>query len=121
MAVHIWRPNGLATMSLTVRQLACWADELQPSASDLGLAQRSLVDTLAGAIAARRSPLAAVASPLSEPGRWAALAHVLDFDDLHMPSITHISVVCVPTVLAADGSARDYLVGAGIMARLGSA
>jgi 2-methylcitrate dehydratase PrpD len=51
---------------------------------------------------------------------------VLDFDDLHMPSPTHVSVVCVPVALAAspragDGGARAYLAAAGVMARLGTA
>jgi 2-methylcitrate dehydratase PrpD len=46
---------------------------------------------------------------------------VLDFDDLHMPSTTHISAVCVPTALAAGGGARAYLAAAGVMARLGTA
>jgi 2-methylcitrate dehydratase PrpD len=47
--------------------------------------------------------------------------HVLDFDDLHMPSTTHVSVVCVPTALATGGGARAYLAAAGVMARLGTA
>jgi 2-methylcitrate dehydratase PrpD len=46
---------------------------------------------------------------------------VLDFDDLHMPSTTHISAVCVPTALATGGGARAYLAAAGVMARLGTA
>ncbi|MDV7355175.1 MmgE/PrpD family protein [Rhodococcus oxybenzonivorans] len=53
--------------------------------------------------------------------RWATVGHVLDFDDLHIPSTTHISVVCVPATLAAGGGAREYLAAAGVMARLGSA
>lgn len=59
--------------------------------------------------------------PLSEAGRWAALAHVLDFDDLHLPSTAHISAVCVPVALACGGGAQAYLAGAGVMARLGAA
>jgi 2-methylcitrate dehydratase PrpD len=52
--------------------------------------------------------------------------HVLVFDDLHMPSTTHVSVVCVPTALATaelagGGGARAYLAAAGVMARLGTA
>jgi 2-methylcitrate dehydratase PrpD len=62
-----------------------------------------------------------ILEPLSEAGRWATLAHVLDFDDLHLPSTTHISAVCVPVALAQDGGARAYLAGAGVMARLGAA
>jgi 2-methylcitrate dehydratase PrpD len=65
-----------------------------------------------------RAPLFA---QLSEAGRWAALAHVLDYDDLHMPSTTHISAVCVPAALASGGGERSYLGGAGVMARLGRA
>ena len=49
------------------------------------------------------------------------LAHVLDFDDLHVQSTTHVSAVCVPAVLATGGDARAYLAGAGVMARLGNA
>jgi 2-methylcitrate dehydratase PrpD len=46
---------------------------------------------------------------------------VLDFDDLHMPSTTHVSAVCVPTALATGGGPRAYLAAAGVMARLGTA
>src|SRR5262249_56483507 len=53
--------------------------------------------------------------------RWAVAAHVLDFDDLHMESTTHISALCVPTALATGGGARGYLAAAGVMARLGTA
>jgi 2-methylcitrate dehydratase PrpD len=76
--------------------------------------------------AGRDDPRAPLFSALTEAGRWAALAHVLDYDDLHMPSTTHISAVCVPAALDATGAtggreARAYLAGAGVMARLGSA
>jgi 2-methylcitrate dehydratase PrpD len=46
---------------------------------------------------------------------------VLDFDDLHMESTTHISALSVPTALATGGGARGYLAAAGVMARLGTA
>ena len=46
---------------------------------------------------------------------------MLDFDDLHMPSTTHVSAVCVPTALATGGGPRAYLAAAGVMARLGTA
>ena len=46
---------------------------------------------------------------------------MLDFDDLHMESTTHISALCVPTALATGGGARGYLAAAGVMARLGTA
>jgi 2-methylcitrate dehydratase PrpD len=71
--------------------------------------------------AARDDPVRDVLGPLSEAGRWAALAHVLDYDDLHLESTAHLSAVCVPAALAADGGARAYLAGAGVMARLGTA
>ncbi len=51
--------------------------------------------------AGRDHPRAPLFDQLSEAGRWAALAHVLDYDDLHMPSTTHISAVCVPAALSA--------------------
>jgi 2-methylcitrate dehydratase PrpD len=102
-------------------ELARWAVELTPTTEDLALADRALLDTLAVAVAAREHPLAAVVTELPEAARWAALGHVLDFDDLHMESTTHISVVCVPAALAAGGGARAYLAGAGVMARLGTA
>ena len=50
---------------------------------------------------------------MPEGPRWAVAAHVLDFDDLHMESTTHISAVCVPTALALGAGARAYLAGAG--------
>ena len=102
-------------------ELAHWAAELSPTADDLELADRSLLDTLAVTVGARRSPLVPVVAELPEAARWAALGHVLDFDDLHMESTAHISVVCVPAALAAGGGARAYLAGAGVMARLGTA
>jgi 2-methylcitrate dehydratase PrpD len=102
-------------------ELARWAAELVPTAEDLELAQRSLVDTVAVAIAAREEPTVRVATGLSAAARWATAAHVLDFDDLHMESTTHISAVCLPAALAPGGGPRAYLAGAGVMARLGVA
>ncbi len=101
--------------------LARWATELEPSQHDLALARRSLLDTVAVMFAARGDPLRALFEQLSEAGQWGALAHVLDFDDLHMPSTTHVSTVCVPAALVSGGDARAYLAGAGVMARLGTA
>jgi 2-methylcitrate dehydratase PrpD len=101
--------------------LARWAHELVPAAADVALADRSLADTVAVALAAAGSPVTRLAAPLPEGARWAVAAHLLDFDDLHMPSTTHVSAVCVPTALAAGGGARAYLAGAGVMARLGTA
>jgi 2-methylcitrate dehydratase PrpD len=107
-------------MTTTARVLAEWAHELEPTAADLALADRSLIDTVAVTLAARGHPVTKIAASLSEAGRWATAGHVLDFDDLHMPSTTHVSAVCVPTALAAGGSARAYLAAAGVMSRLGT-
>ena len=117
----------VARSAAAAERLARWATELEPSEEDLALARRSLLDTLAVMLAGRADRLADLFGRLgAEAGRWAALAHVLDYDDLHMPSTTHISAVCVPAALAAarDGGvdpARAYLAGAGVMARLGTA
>ena len=111
---------GTATAGLA-DALARWATELEPSEDDLALARRSLLDTVAVALAARSHPLHGAFGQLSEPGRWAGLAHVLDFDDLHLPSTTHVSAVCVPVALSCGGGERAYLAGAGVMARLGTA
>jgi 2-methylcitrate dehydratase PrpD len=105
----------------TAHELATWASALEPSEDDLQLAERSLKDTLAVALAARKHPLVSISSRMGEAGHWAAVGHVLDFDDLHMESTTHISTVIVPTVLSTGGDARAYLAGAGVMARLGTA
>ena len=107
--------SGMATA------LAEWAARLEPSGDDLALAERALLDTIAVTFAAREEPIVAVLEPLTEVGRWATLAHVLDFDDLHLPSTAHISAICVPVALATGGGARAYLAGAGVMARPGAA
>jgi 2-methylcitrate dehydratase PrpD len=106
-------------MDTTAESLAAWAHTYRSDTADAALARRSLLDTVAVTLAARDHPVAALAAPLSDAARWAAVGHVLDFDDLHIGSTTHISVVIVPTVLAAGGDARAYLAGAGVMARLG--
>ncbi|MBB5158391.1 MmgE/PrpD family protein [Saccharopolyspora phatthalungensis] len=108
-------------MASIADSLAQWAAELDPGEDDLALAQLSLVDTAAVALAAREHPLSEIAAGLPDAARWAAVGHVLDFDDLHLESTTHISVVTVPAVLATGGDARAYLAGAGVMARLGTA
>jgi 2-methylcitrate dehydratase PrpD len=127
MAVHIVesggheRRRGGGTVSSLAMRLAGWAHGLRPGQDDLALAQRSLLDTVAVTLAARDHPVTRLATELGEGGRWAAAGHVLDFDDLHMESTTHISAVCVPTALATGGGARGYLAAAGVMARLGMA
>ncbi len=105
--------------------LVDWAVRYTPGPADTALAQRSLTDTLAVTLAAREHPIRPVADTLPDAARWSVLGHVLDFDDLHVPSTTHISAVIVPAVLAAgpadhDSAARAYLAGAGVMARLGT-
>ena len=108
-------------MTSTASVLAQWAHDLDPTEEERALADRSLLDTMAVTLAAREHPVARIAASLGEAGQWAATAHVLDFDDLHMPSTTHISAVCVPIALAAGGGARTYLAAAGVMSRLGTA
>jgi len=104
----------------TAAELARWATEFVPDDQDLALARRSLIDTVAVARAAAGNPIEPLAAQLGEAGRLATLAHVLDYDDLHLPSTSHISAVCVPAALAAGGDARAFLAGAGVMARLGT-
>ena len=101
--------------------LAEWAHRLAPDDDDLALAGRSLADTVAVTLAARRHPVTRLAADLPDAARWAVSGHVLDFDDLHMQSTAHISVVCVPAALATGGGARGYLAAAGVMARVGAA
>ncbi len=103
----------------TAAALAEWATGFVPGEEDLALARRSLIDTLAVARAAVGHPLAPLAERLGPAGRLATLAHLLDYDDLHLSSTSHVSAVCVPVALAAGGDARAYLAGAGTMARLG--
>ena len=101
--------------------LARWATQLEPEPDDLALADRSLRDTVAVALAARDHRVTRLAAGLPDGAHWAVAGHVLDFDDLHMPSTTHVSAVCVPTALATGGGPRAYLAAAGVMARLGTA
>jgi 2-methylcitrate dehydratase PrpD len=108
-------------MTTVADELAGWATAFAPSADDLALADRALLDTVAVATAARDHPIGALLGELPEDGAWALLAHVLDFDDLHLQTTTHVSAVCVPAVLAAGGDARAFLAGAGAMVRLGVA
>lgn len=100
-------------------ELAAWAETFTPGEADLRLAERALADTVAVSVAAREVPLLRIAGPLGIAGRLAVAAHVLDYDDLHLPSTSHISAVCVPAAVAAGGDARAYLAAAGVMARLG--
>jgi 2-methylcitrate dehydratase PrpD len=106
---------------MIAERLAGWATAFEPTTEDRALADRALADTIAVAAAARSHPLHDLLSELPETAAWAALAHVLDFDDLHLPSTAHVSAVCVPAALSAGGDARAYLAGAGVMSRLGAA
>lgn len=101
--------------------LARWAVDIQPTAEDLALADRALLDTVAVGLAARKEPILQIAAVLPEEAQWAVACHIIDFDDLHLPSTTHISTVCVPVSLSLGGGARSYLAGAGVMSRVGAA
>lgn len=101
--------------------LAKWAVGAATTDADVALADRALADTVGCAVAAREHPVLGRTGALGKAGRWATAAHVLDLDDLHLPSTTHISAVCVPATVAVGGGARDYLAGAGVMARIGTA
>lgn len=101
--------------------LADWALALVPSEEDRAVADRALVDTVSVGVAAREHRIVRMAASLTDAGKWATVCHVLDFDDLHMPSTAHISTVCVPVALATGGGAGAYLAGAGVMARVGMA
>lgn len=102
-------------------RLAEWARTYSPTDEDRALALLSLRDTVACVLAARDHGLTDLVCDASDAARWASQAHVLSFDDLHMPSTAHISAVCVSAVLSVGGEAEDYLGAAGIMARLGGA
>jgi 2-methylcitrate dehydratase PrpD len=98
-----------AMMRSAAGTLAQWAAGLEPTPDDLALAHRSLLDTVAVTLAARDHRVTHLAAPLTDDARWAVAGHVLDFDDLHMPSTAHVSAVCVPTALALGGGPRAYL------------
>jgi 2-methylcitrate dehydratase PrpD len=104
-----------------IADLADWACDVRPGADDTALAQRSLVDTVAVTLAGADDPVAGWTAGADAALRWAAVGHVLDFDDVHLPSTSHVSVVCAAAALATGGGAREYLAGAGVMARLGAA
>lgn len=104
-----------------VRELAEWASMLEPTAEDVELARRSLIDTVAVTVAASDDPVVDYTAGLSASLRWPAIGHALDFDDVHLPSTSHVSVVCAHATLASEGGPRHYLAAAGVMARLGTA
>jgi 2-methylcitrate dehydratase PrpD len=102
-------------------RVAAWAADAAPTGAELDLADAALADTLSVILAAARAGLHVGIPVLGAAGSASALAHVLDFDDVHLPSTSHISAVCLPVALASGGDARSYLAGAGAMARLGTA
>lgn len=106
-------------LALALR-LGEWAACVEPTELDGEIARSALIDTVCVALAARAHPLAKLAEVLGVPGQWATMAHALDYDDLHLPSTSHISAVCVPTALAYGGGPRAYIAGAGTMARIGT-
>ena len=116
-----WPEGRIGRMTSVAMTLARWAARLEPEPGDLELADRSLRDTVAVTLAARDHRVTHLAAALPDGARWAVAGHVLDFDDLHMPSTTHVSAICVPTALATGGGPRAYLAAAGVMARLGTA
>lgn len=107
-------------MPTVAERLARWAFSYRPGTDDLALAERSLRDTLAVTLAARDHDVAALAAQLPDAARWAAVGHVLDFDDVHIESTSHVSVVVIAAALAAGGGARAYLAGAGVMVGIGA-
>ncbi|HET6260232.1 MAG TPA: MmgE/PrpD family protein [Pseudonocardia sp.] len=110
------RPGGLR-----IADLAEWAAGVRPTPGDEELARRALVDTVAGTLAAVDGPDTGWTAGSPAVLRWAAVGHVLDIDDVHLPSSSRVSVVCVPATLACGGGSREYLAAAGVMARLGAA
>jgi 2-methylcitrate dehydratase PrpD len=110
-----------AEVRTAAQSLAQWAVDAVPGTADLELAQIALIDTVAVAAAGANHPVTALVAELPAGARWAAQAHVVDYDDLHLPSTSHISTVCVPAAAATGGDAGAYLAGAGVMARLGAA
>lgn len=107
-------------MTDTAIRLAAWAHTFTPSPIEVDLANRALLDTVSVAVAALDEPIVDLLGDAPPAARWATIAHVLDYDDLHLPSTSHLSAVCVPATLAAGGSAAAYLAGAGVMARVGT-
>ncbi|WP_236792011.1 MmgE/PrpD family protein [Amycolatopsis sp. GM8] len=108
-------------MGTTFAELARWATTLAPTDADRALARTALADTLAVTLAAEHEPIVAHTEGMPAALRWAAIGHALDFDDVHLPSTSHVSVVCASATLAAGGGEREFLAAAGVMARLGSA
>nr|WP_254807200.1 MmgE/PrpD family protein [Streptomyces rapamycinicus] len=108
-------------MASTFRELADWAVAFAPTESDLRLARTALTDTLAVTLAAEHEPIVEHTAGLPAALRWTAIGHTLDFDDVHLPSTSHISVVCASATLTVGGGDREFLAAAGVMARLGTA
>jgi 2-methylcitrate dehydratase PrpD len=61
------RMSATRTAGKLADALAAWAGRLRPDAKDQELARRSLLDTVAVAVAARQEPVAQAARGLSKP------------------------------------------------------
>jgi hypothetical protein len=79
-----------------------------------------VIDTLAAAAAARGREEVTPVRMLGHAERIAILVDLIDFDELHIPTTTPISAVCVPAETATGGGVEAYLSGAGVNARLGA-
>lgn len=137
-------------MTTATEKLASWAYGVSAKwpASVLHEAERAFLDTVACILAGNRDDATAgvlsVASAMGSgkasvmgadvalPAYWAAFvngtaAHVLDYDDVLDPAMSHPSAPLVPAILAlaeeTDASGLEcldaYLVGFEVMARLG--
>jgi 2-methylcitrate dehydratase PrpD len=100
-------------------QLVDWINGFTPTRQDLDIADRGLLDTVAVTLAGRHHRVATSTREESEALRWGTVGHVLDFDDVHLASTSHVSAVCVPAALSSGGGSHAYLSAAGAMARLG--
>src|SRR5579875_2718452 len=107
-------------MSMFAEALAGWAASFRPGPTDLELADRALADTVAVTLAARDHPVARLAGGLPDGPRWAGTGHDVAFADLHMPSTSHCSAVCVPAAVATGGGGRGARARAGVMVWIGT-
>src|SRR5438105_2624530 len=101
---HCW--STLGPIRTSADRLAAWAAGFEPTEDDLALAHRSLVDTVAVAVAGRGEAVTRIAAADGEATHWAAAGHALDYDDLHLESTAHISVVCLVAALSAGSRPR---------------
>src|SRR4030081_544940 len=74
-----------------IADLAEWAAGVRPTPGDEKLARRALVDTVAGTLAAADARDTGWTAGSPAVLRWAAVGHVLDVDDVHLPSSSRVS------------------------------